>query len=54
MFGLILFQLHLAKLAKETVELTRGDDLKNILHRSEQREQQLNSMIETLEARHRT
>ncbi|KAI0237436.1 hypothetical protein LSAT2_012033 [Lamellibrachia satsuma] len=46
-------QLHLAKLAKETVELTRGDDLKNILHRSEQREQQLNTMIETLESRHR-
>ena len=47
------FQLHLAKLSKETIELTRGDDLKNILHRSEQREQQLNTMIETLENRHR-
>ena len=45
-------QAHLARLAKETIEKSRTDDVKNVQHRAEQREAELNAMLDRLETRH--
>ena len=45
-------QAHIAKLAKESIERNRSDDLKLITRRAEQREEELNILIDTLEAKH--
>ena len=49
---LLSFQAHIAKLAKESIERNRSDDLKLITRRAEQREEELNILIDTLEAKH--
>ena len=45
-------EAHLARMAKECIEKNRSDDLKAITKRAEQREAELNLMLDTLEARH--
>ena len=40
------------KLAKETTEKNRTDDLKAITKRAEQRETELNGLVDNLEAKH--
>ena len=51
----VLFaQAHVAKLAKESVERNRGEDVRVLSQRSEQREEELNLLIEQLENKHGT
>ena len=45
-------QAHLSKLAKDSIEKNRSDDVKAVQIRAEQREQELNMVIEQLENRH--
>ncbi len=47
-----LFQAHLAKLAKESIERNRSDDLKVLTKRAESREQELNIMLDNVESNH--
>lgn len=48
----VFVKAHLAKLAKEMVEKNRTDSAKAMTKRAEQREAELNTLIDTLEARH--
>lgn len=45
-------QLHLAKLAKESVERSRNEDLKAMTKRAQMREEELNSYIEDIGDKH--
>ncbi|KAL3873813.1 hypothetical protein ACJMK2_036898 [Sinanodonta woodiana] len=45
-------ELHLAKLARDSIERGRSDDLKAMTQRSQQREEELNSFITDMEDRH--
>merc|ERR1711862_1090642 len=45
-------EAHIAKLAKDSIERNRSDDLKLITQRAEQREEELNVLIDILESRH--
>lgn len=47
-----VFQAHMYKLSKETVERNRSDDLTAMTKRAEQRETELNAIIDSLESRH--
>ena len=42
----------MAKLAKDTVEKNRSDDVKAMTRRAEQREAELNYMIDSLESKY--
>lgn len=45
-------QLHLAKLAKESIERSRNEDLKAMTKRAQMREEELNSYIEDIGDKH--
>lgn len=45
-------QLHLAKLAKESIERSRNEDLKAMTKRVQMREEELNSYIEDIGDKH--
>jgi hypothetical protein len=45
-------QVHLAKLAKESIEKNRSDDIKNVCKRAEHREAELNMLLDQLEAKY--
>ena len=42
----------MAKLAKESIERNRSDDVKNIMKRAEQREAELNHLLDQVEAKY--
>ncbi len=50
--GNFSLQAHLSKLAKDSIEKNRSDDVKAVQIRAGQREQELNMVIEQLENRH--
>ena len=52
LFSHICFQLHLAKLARDSVERGRSDDLKALSKRSLAREDELNGVLADLEEQH--
>ncbi|XP_033735413.1 serologically defined colon cancer antigen 8 homolog [Pecten maximus] len=45
-------ELHLAKLARDSIERGRNEDLKAISHRSQHREEELNTYIDEIEDKH--
>ena len=45
----VWLQAHFAKLAKESIEKNRSDDVKAVMARAENREQELNMMIDSME-----
>lgn len=48
----VCLQLHLAKLAKESIERSRNEDLKAMTKRAQMREEELNSYIEDIGDKH--
>lgn len=48
----VCLQLHLAKLAKESIERSRNEDLKAMTKRVQMREEELNSYIEDIGDKH--
>ena len=47
-----IFQAHLAKLSRDSIEKNRSDDIKNVSKRAEHREAELNMLLDQLETKH--